>query len=89
MPDGFYEKSLASVTVYFESQETIVTALKEDFTTLEAINLGKNSTLKDYGQAVLANNQKSEELKEKDGLTIIIPLKFTLNKKNQNMVKFI
>ena len=47
MPDGFYEKSLASVTVYFESQETIVTALKEDFTTLEAINLGKNSTLKD------------------------------------------
>ena len=69
MPDGFYEKSLASVTVYFESQETIVTALKEDFTTLEAINLGKNSTLKDYGQAVLANNQKSEELKEKDGLT--------------------
>ena len=28
MPEGFYEKSLASVTVYFESQETIVTALK-------------------------------------------------------------
>ena len=43
----FMKKSLASVTVYFESQETIVTALKEDFTTLEAINLGKNSTLKD------------------------------------------
>ena len=69
MPDGFYEKSLASVTVYFESQETIVTALKEDFTTLAAVNLGENSTLQDYGQAVLANNQKSEELKEKDGLT--------------------
>ena len=43
----FMKKSLASVTVYFESQETIVTALKEDFTTLEAINLGKNSTFKD------------------------------------------
>ena len=41
---------------------------KQGFT-VDFVNLDENSTLQDYGQAVLANNQKSEELKEKDGLT--------------------
>ncbi len=35
------------------------------------------------------NEQLSREQKKKRKRTIIIPLKFTLNKKNQNMVKFI
>ena len=45
MPKGFYEKSLASATVYYESPTAIVTGLKETFTTLSQVGLDKNSSL--------------------------------------------
>lgn len=64
MPKGFYEKSLASTTVYFESQTAIVTGLKETFSTLSQVGLDKNSSLQDYLKLVLKNNNKDESLKE-------------------------
>lgn len=68
LPSSFYEKSLASTTVYFESQTAIVTGLKETYETLSQIGLDENSTVTDYLEDVLVNNQKDEELKEDDGL---------------------
>ena len=41
MNDTFQEKSIVSQTVYLESTEAIFSALKEDFSALEAIDLGK------------------------------------------------
>ena len=68
MPVGFYEKSLASTTVYFESQTAIVTGLKETFTTLSQVGLDKDSSVNDYLELVLENNQKEENLKEDENL---------------------
>lgn len=68
MPKGFYEKSLASTTVYFESQTAIVTGLKETFQTLSQVGLDKNSSLQDYLKLVLKNNNKEETLKEEGNL---------------------
>ena len=46
MNDTFQEKSIVSQTVYLESTEAIFSALKEDFSALEAIHLGKNTSIK-------------------------------------------
>lgn len=56
LPSSFYEKELASVTAYFESQKAIVTVLKEDFKSLELVGLDLSSTLNDYTNAVIENN---------------------------------
>lgn len=68
MTKGFYEKSLASATVYYESPTAIVTGLKETFTTLSQVGLDKNSSLEDYLKLVLKNNNKEEALKEDGNL---------------------
>lgn len=69
MSDGFQEKSIVSQTVYLESTESIFSALKEDFSVLEAVDLGESASLKDYAEAVVANNKADYEIKEEDGLT--------------------
>ncbi len=69
MNDKFQEKSIVSQTVYLESTEAIFSALKEDFSALESINLGKSASLNDYAKAVVANNNADYEIKEEDGLT--------------------
>ena len=69
MNDDFKEKSIVSQTVYLESTEAVFSALKEDFSALEAINLGKNASIKEYAEAVVANNNGDYEIKEEDGLT--------------------
>ncbi len=69
LTDEFTEKDLVSTTVYFESMDAIVTGLKEEFSTLEAAGLGKDSTALDYAKAVTTNNQKDSEIKTEDGLT--------------------
>lgn len=69
MNEGFIEKSIVSQTVYFESNEAVFSALKEEFNLLESVNLGSNTTLKEYGEAIIKNNNSDYELKEEDGLT--------------------
>lgn len=64
LPTDFYEKSLASTTAYFESQTAIVTALKEEFSSLEVVNIGTNSTVDEYAKAVAQNNNITIDLKE-------------------------
>ena len=67
LPSDFYKKDLASVTVYYESEYAIVTALKESFTTLETVGLNSNSSIEDYAKAVIKNNkQKKVTMKMKD-----------------------
>ena len=51
LTDEFTEKDLVSATVYFESMDAIVTGLKEEFSTLEAAGLTKDSTVEDYAKA--------------------------------------
>lgn len=69
MPEGFVEKSIVSQTAYFEGKESLFSALKEEFTTLSVVNLGKDSSLKEYAEAVIKNNKADYEIVEKDGLT--------------------
>jgi len=64
LPNNFYEKNLASATAYFESTKAILMFLKEDLSSLATINIGKNSTLGDYANAVLANNEMTAEVKD-------------------------
>ena len=60
LPSDFYKKDLASVTVYYESEYAIVTALKESFTTLETVGLNSNSSIEDYAKAVIKNNKQDD-----------------------------
>ncbi len=68
MDSGFYEKELVSQTVYLESKDAIFTALKEDYASLAAVNITKDSTLKDYTDIVKTVNGMTESFTEKDGL---------------------
>lgn len=63
MQEGFTEKSLASATVYLESIDSIVTALKEEYTLLKAVGLDKDSTVEEYLTLVNANNLSDYEIK--------------------------
>ena len=57
MESGFFEKDLISVTYYYESKTSILTALKEDFSTLEAAGVTKDSTNEDYLNCIIAVNK--------------------------------
>lgn len=69
MQDGFYEKDLAAATVYYESNEVLLSALKENFEELEIVNIGENSTIEEYAQAVMENNKMAFELQNNNGLS--------------------
>lgn len=69
MQDGFYEKDLAVATVYYESPQVIFTTLKESFEDLKEVNIGENSTIEEYAQAVMENNMTALELQNKDGIS--------------------
>lgn len=69
MEDGMYEKDLATATAAFMNDKVVVTALKEEFSILEAIDINKDSKIEDYANAVIKNNKADYELKEKDGLS--------------------
>lgn len=56
LTDNFVEKSLLTQTAYYESSTAIVTTLKEPFENLESIGLNKDSSLRDYAQAVINTN---------------------------------
>ncbi len=67
--EELFEKDLATATAYFTGEKTLVMAIKEEFTLLEAVDIKESSTLKDYAEVVIANNKADYEIKEKDGLT--------------------
>ncbi len=64
LTDDFYEKDYASLTAYFESSDVIVTALKEDFTSLEVVGLNASSSVSDYMKAVFETNEFSGDIKK-------------------------
>lgn len=68
MDEGMTEKDLANATATFVGTKTVVTALKEEFELLSAINLDENSSVEEYAKAVITNNKANYELKEKDGI---------------------
>ncbi|MCX4253807.1 hypothetical protein [uncultured Clostridium sp.] len=68
MEKGFTEKELASMTVYYESKKALMSGLKESFESLAAVDIDENTSIEDYGKAVIENNKANYELKEKDGV---------------------
>lgn len=56
MDNGFIENEVVSLTYYLQNQNNILTALKESFTDLHAINITADSTLENYAQAILDTN---------------------------------
>lgn len=64
MDEGFYEKDLISATLYLESNNAIMTALKEKFTDLSAVDLSKDSKLDDYIELVMTVNKATGEPKK-------------------------
>ena len=69
LTDAFYEKDLVSQTAYYESSNAIVTALKDEFSTLEAAGIGTDISLSDYAGIVMEVNGLDSEIREEDGLT--------------------
>ncbi|MBQ7347579.1 MAG: hypothetical protein IJW55_06435 [Clostridia bacterium] len=70
LTNRFTEKEQAGYTVAYDSSKVAVLALKESFTTLEAAGLNSQSTVADYADVVIANNQMSDtDVQTKDGLT--------------------
>ncbi len=66
---NFYEKSIASQTMYLESKDSIFCALKEEFENLSAVELGAESTIEEYATQVKENNLITSELKTQDSLS--------------------
>lgn len=62
--DGYFkETELEGVNVFYQGATTGLTALKEDFKTLNLVGYGENSTLEEYGKLVLkANKFEGQEL---------------------------
>lgn len=60
---AFTEKSIVSQTAYYESRDSIVTVLKEEFSNLNGGN-GSSWTVSKYTDVVLGNNGMSTSAKE-------------------------
>lgn len=61
---SFYEKDIASMTAYYESRTSIVTALKEEFTLADGF---ENYTLSQYSGLVLKGNKLTATVHEREG----------------------
>lgn len=63
LTDEFYEKSIVSQTFYLESTDSLFTALKETFTTLELVhNNPSQMTKSEYATLVKNNNNLTVEI---------------------------
>lgn len=71
MSDDFVEKELVAYTYYLESTTAIMTALKEDFSTFEAVGVSTDISLKEYAELIVTANalDSNTEITESDGLT--------------------
>lgn len=69
MQEGFVEKEIVAATVYYVSIDAVVMAIKEDFTSLEAIGINSSSSIDDYADAVLKNNGVDYNIQKEDGIT--------------------
>lgn len=79
LPNNFKEAENKSTTLYYKSDEAIVTALKENFTDLESVNINKDSSEEDYANAVIKNNNVNSKVIKKDNLTYFVYQKKTSN----------
>ena len=68
LTDEFTEKDLVSQTAYYESMDSIVVMLKEEFTLFEEAGY-EDMTLSEYADLVIQANSLSAERKEEEGLT--------------------
>ena len=68
LTENFQEKEIISVTNYYQSINAIVTALKEEFTLLEAVGINKDSTIEEYANVIAYNNQKDYDFKKNTDL---------------------
>ena len=48
------------VTYYYESDEALVTALKESFEDLSIVGISKDSTIEDYVKLIIESNEKDD-----------------------------
>ena len=64
LTSAFYEKDLVSLTAYYESTDSIVTALKEEFSQVEGFG---NYTLAEYTDLVKQANKLSAAVSSREG----------------------
>lgn len=66
LSNSFKKGELESVTYYYESDEALVTALKESFEDLSIVGISKDSTIEDYVKLIIESNEKDDQYKIKD-----------------------
>ena len=68
LTDDFYKKDNLSSTYYYESTDVGVTAIFEDFESLEEVNINSDSSLEDYLKVVeYANDEEYDSKKSENG----------------------
>ncbi len=67
LTDAFTEQSLVTQTAYYVSLKSIVTTLKEDFSSFQGTEY-ENMTLNQYANLVLTANSLTAAVAEEDGL---------------------
>ena len=60
LSNSFKKGELESVTYYYESDEALVTALKESFEDLSIVGISKDSTIEDYVKLIIESNEKDD-----------------------------
>lgn len=68
LPDKFSLEELEGARVYLESDDALIIAYKDTFQELEALGITKDSSLNDYLELIIKNNNYEYEVKEDDGL---------------------
>ena len=70
LTNQFTEKEYVTQTVMYESKDSIGTALKESFSTLEDAGLRSDITPEEYAELVITNNMLENcQVQDKDGTT--------------------
>ncbi len=66
LPNSFKKGDLESVNYYYESNDALVTALKESFEDLSTLGISKDSTIEDYVKLIIESNEKDDHYELKD-----------------------
>ena len=64
--ESFVEKEYASMTAYYESRLTIVSLLKEEFSSLGIADEAQQISLKEYAELLISGNKLEAEIHEGD-----------------------
>ena len=68
LTEDFVEKDIISQTAYYESMDSIVTALKEELSDFVQAGIRPDITLMDYAEIVVAGNGFEAEINQEQGL---------------------